>query len=365
MHVALIVDHDRWHREHALVGRLAAGLRDRDIQLTAVLPEAVRTDAVGDEPPLDGVAEVYTPMQVPPWMRRARARQLAASLPAGVPDVIHAIGEEAWRVALDLARELDRPVTLEVWTAELINRVPPGRAAARVAGYIALSDPIAEALRHRVDAHLVSVVPIGIEIPAQPREVLTNRDESMTLAILGSGRDLVGYRAVLTGLSRLISDLPQIQACLELRGPGEHEIWRHARRLDLLGHISSIVDAAMHRPLLTGCDVLVLPERQGQIRSIVLEAMAAGMPAVTADDPYLDILVPDETALIVDHAVPDDWTDKLRSVLTDPAVAPRLAASARSAVADCHRPAEQAERLAAAFRQVVSGGAHAFGVRHG
>lgn len=361
MHVALIVDHDRWRREHAMVGRVAAGLRDRDIQITAVLPEAGRLDAVDDEPPLDGAASVYTPMQVPPWMRRARARQLAASLPAGVPDVIHAVGEDAWAVALDLARELDRPVTLEVWTAELIKRIPPGRAASRVAGYIAPTEPIAEAIRHRVDAHLVSVVPIGVEIPSQPRQVLTNRADSMTLAILGSGRDLVGYRAVLTGLSRLISDLPQIQVCLELRGPGEHEIWRHARRLDLLGHISSVVDAAMHRPLLTGCDVLVLPERQGQVRSIVLEALAAGMPAVTADDPYLDILVSDETALIVDYAVPDDWTDKLHSVLTDPAVAPRLAASARSSVAELHRPAEQADRLAAAFTQVVSGGAHAFG----
>ncbi len=361
MHVALIVDHDRWRREHAMVGRVAAGLRDRDIQITAVLPEAGRLDAVDDEPPLDGAASVYTPMQVPPWMRRARARQLAASLPAGVPDVIHAVGEDAWVVALDLARELDRPVTLEVWTAELIKRIPPGRAASRVAGYIAPTEPIAEAIRHRVDAHLVSVVPIGVEIPSQPRQVLTNRADSMTLAILGSGRDLVGYRAVLTGLSRLISDLPQIQVCLELRGPGEHEIWRHARRLDLLGHISSVVDAAMHRPLLTGCDVLVLPERQGQVRSIVLEALAAGMPAVTADDPYLDILVSDETALIVDYAVPDDWTDKLHSVLTDPAVAPRLAASARSSVAELHRPAEQADRLAAAFTQVVSGGAHAFG----
>ena len=361
MHVALIVDHDRWRREHAMVGRVAAGLRDRDIQITAVLPEAGRLDAVDDEPPLDGAASVYTPMQVPPWMRRARARQLAASLPAGVPDVIHAVGEDAWVVALDLARELDRPVTLEVWTAELIKRIPPRRAASRVAGYIALTDPIAEAIRHRVDAHLVSVVPIGVEIPSQPRQVLTNRADSMTLAILGSGRDLVGYRAVLTGLSRLISDLPQIQVCLELRGPGEHEIWRHARRLDLLGHISSVVDAAMHRPLLTGCDVLVLPERQGQVRSIVLEALAAGMPAVTANDPYLDILVSDETALIVDYAVPDDWTDKLHSVLTDPAVAPRLAASARSSVAELHRPAEQADRLAAAFTQVVSGGAHAFG----
>ena len=360
MHVALIVDHDRWRREHALVGRIASGLRDRDIQLTAVLPDAARLDAAGDEPPLEGAAEIYTPMQVPPWMRRARARRLAASLPAGVPDVIHAIGEDAWRVALDLARELDRPVTLEVWTAELIKRIPPGRAAWRVAGYIALTESIAEAVRHRVDGHLVSVVPIGVEIPAHQRQVLTDRENSMTLAILGSGRDLVGYRALLTALSRLISDLPQIQVCLELRGPGEHEIWRHAHRLDLLGHISSVVDAAMHRPQLTGCDVLVLPERQGQIRSIVLEAMAAGMPAVTADDPYLDILVPDETALIVDHAVPDDWTDKLHSVLTDPTVAPRLAATARSTVADCHRPAKQAERLAAVFRQVVSGGAHAF-----
>ncbi len=363
MHVALIIDHDRWRREHDLVERVVAGLVGRDIQVTAILPEDTRVDDIGDEPPLEGATQAYTRMQVPPWMRRARARQLTASLQASVPDMIHAIGEQAWTVAFDLAREIDRPVTLEVWTAELLQRIPPGRAASRVAGYIALTDPIAEAVRHRVDPHLVSVVPIGVEITAKPRQVLAERDQSMTLAIIGSGRDLTGYRAALTGLSRLISDLPQIQACVELRGPGEHEIWRHARRLDLLGHISAVVDAAMHRPLLTGCDVLVLPERQGQVRSIVLEAIAAGMPAVAADDPYLDDLVHDETALIVDNAVAEDWTDKLRRVLTDPAVAPRLARAARTVVAERHQPAEHAERLAGAFRQVVSGGAHAFEAR--
>ncbi len=357
MHLALIIDQERLRREHAMLQRITQDLREREVQVTLILPAMLDAD---DTHPIQGDAEVRARMQVPPWMRRARAGHVAGMLTNGTPDLIHAIGEQAWTVALDLCRVIDRPVTLDVWSADLIKRVPPGRAATSVAAYVTPTDPIAEAVRHRVGPDLVSVVPLGVEVPKAPRTVLDNRDASMTLAIIGSGRGLAGYRAMLTGLSRLISDFPQIQACLELRGPAEHEIWRQARRLDLLGHLSTIVDAATHRPLLTGCDVLVIPERLGEVRSIVLEAMAIGMPVVAADDPYLDMLSHDQTALIVDQAEPDDWTEKLRLILTDTQLPGRLADAARGLVRDRHRPAVQSEKLAGVFTQVLSGGAHTF-----
>ncbi len=361
MHLALIIDPERLRRERAMLERIAADLTAREIQLTAIVPEpSGRNAASGDEPMLCGTTELHARMQVPPWMRRARARQVAGTLVNGTPDLIHAIGEQAWTVGLDLARVIDRPVTLDVWSADLLKRVPPGRAAARVAAYLAATEPIADALRDRVEPGLVSIVPMGVQMPPQPRKILADPEASMCLAIIGSGRDLAGYRALLTGLSRLTSNLPQIQACLELRGPCEHEIWRQARRLDLLGHISTIVDAAMHRPLLTGCDVLVVPERLGQVRTILLEAMAVGMPVVAADDPYLGVLVHDETALIVDHGSPEDWEEKLRLILTDPALSSRLSGAARELIGRRHHPAAQAEKLAGAFQQVLSGGAHAF-----
>ena len=358
MHVALIVDRERLLREPAMLRRVSVGLAEQEIQVTAILPEPA--DGAPEECPLVVSAELSARLKVPLWIRPIRARQLASALTAAPPDLLHAVGDDAWTLALDLARVIDRPVTLDLWSAEQLRRVPPGRAASRVAGYVVPTEALAAAVRQRVEPGLVSHVPMGVADPGQPHDIPPAGKQSLSLAIIGSGQDTVGHRAMLTGLSRLINELPQLQACLELRGPNEHEIWRHARRLDLLGHISAIVDAAMHRPLLTGCDVLVIPEQIGQVRSIILQSMALGMPIVAAEDPYLDMLVDDETACLVDPGDAEEWTDKLRRVLTDADLAAALGRGARACVLEHHQPQEQVTRLAGAFEQVVSGGAHTF-----
>ena len=360
MHIGLIIDRERLEREGAMLHRLSQGLVDRDFAVTAILPEELpEEEPHEDQGVITADACVTTRMQVALWMRRARAHQLAAALESSRPDLLHAVGEHAWTVGIDLARVIDRPVMLDVWSAQLVGRAPHGRAAQRVAGYVCPTEPIAEALRRRIDPDLVSVVPLGVEVPRQPHAVL-EKDEAVALAIIGSGHDTAAHRAMLTGLSRLTKELPYLQACLELRGPYGHEIWRHARRLDLLGHVSTIVDAARHRPLLTGCDVLVVPERQGQVRTLVLEAMALGMPVIASDDPYLDMLVADQTAMIVQEPDPDEWTEKLRRLLGDHALAKRLGATARSWIAAHHRPEDHLNQVVAAFEQVLRGGAHTF-----
>jgi hypothetical protein len=361
MHVALIIDHERLVRERAILDRISTSLTQAGSRLTAVVPDSLpNEEAQGDEPPVSATACVLARMRVPPWMRRARARQLAGALAAGEPELIHAVGEQAWSVGLDLSRILDRPVTLDVWSAEQVRRVPHNRAASHVAGYIVPTEPIADAMRQRVDPDLVSLVPVGVELPPEPQQVLADRKETIAMAIIGSGLEVASHRAMLGGLSRLIKEFPQIQACLELRGPSEHEIWRQARRLDLLGHISTIEDAAQHRALLTGCDMLVVPERFGEFRSLILQAMALAMPVVAGDDPYLDMLVADETAIIVERSEADDWADNLRRVITETELARRIGHNARAWVAEHHRPDDHTHRLQAVFEQVLSGGAHTF-----
>lgn len=362
MHVALIIDDERLVHEQPMLHRVAADLAERGCKLTAVLPELQDADEEArlDEPRIPAEVHVSVKMKVAPWMRRSRCRALVEDLDAGPPDLVHAVGEDAWTVALDLSRAVDRPATLELWSAAQVRRVPHSRAAAQVAGYIVPTDPIAQELRRRVDPGLVSLVPPGAELPAEPCRPLAARDQSIALAIITSGVDVAGPRAMLSGLSRLVRELPQIQACLELRGPGEHEIWRHASRLDLLGHISTVVDASHHQTLITGCDILVMPEPAGEVRSLILHAMALGMPILAAEDPYLDMVVGGRTAVVVDHADPDEWADNLRKLVADPTLARRIGGAARSLVAERHRPGDQADKLAAAFEQVLSGGAHTF-----
>ncbi len=357
MHIALIVDEERLESEESLYQGICTGLIANDVQLTVVLPEPAG-DVLVSEP--DEIERIEVRMKVPPWMRRSRAHQIAGMLEAGVPDLLHAVGEDAWKVGLDLARVLDRPVTLDLWAAEQVARVPHSRSAKRVAAYIAPTEPIAESLRQRVDAELVSHVPIGVVVPSSVPSVLQRHDESIGLAIVGTGRDMPAYRAMLTGLSRVTRELPQIQACLELRGPFEHEIWRLARRLDLLGHISTIVNAARHRPLLTGCDLIIWPEQLGIVRSLLLEAMASGLPVLAAWDPNLDMLIHQQTAHLVGEPDPDEWARRLRQLLGEPEAARRLGASARAWVETNNLLDDHVAALQRAFGQVISGGAHVF-----
>ncbi len=355
MHVALIIDGERLEHERQSLDRTAAGLESLGMRITAVLREP--ENGLGAELPRIGPASVVRArMHVPAWVRPARARRLADRLGAQTPDLLYAIGADGWQLGMDAARVLHRPLMLDVWSAELLRRVPRGRSAASVAGFVAPTEPIADALRRKAGADLVSLVPPGVDVPRRPRKGRA-AEGGIAIAIIGSGRDVPAYRAMLGALSSLTREFPQIQACLELRGPAAHEIWRHARRLDLLSHVSSIADASHHRALLVGCDVLVVPERFGQVRSLILEAMALAMPVVAGDDPFLDMVVPDRTALVVCADDPDEWEAQIRRVLTEDPLAARLGRAARAWVAEHHRPEAHVERLAAALQGALSGGA--------
>ncbi len=351
MHIALIVDSERLVSESAMIRELTLGLGDQGIQITAILPQAAPREPQPEPPVASAVIEAR--LAVPPWLRRPRAARVAAALAGTMPDLIYAVGADTWTLASDLSRAIERPLVLDVWSAALMRRVPvalPG-APLRVA-YVVPTEPLAAALRGRGAADSVSVVPIGVEAPAEPREVLASVADSVTLAIIGSGQDGEGMKAALAGLSSVLGDFPQIQACLELRGPGEHVIWRHARRLELLGHVSTIGQASLHRALIGGCDVLVVPERAGEARSVMLEAMAGGMALLAADDPFLDMLVADETALVV---IQDEWADKLRRLLAEPGLARQLGRAARSWVSRHNTPGLQVDRLIGALEGVLAG----------
>jgi len=361
MHIALIVDEDRLVRERPALNRLSIGLIGEGVQLTRIIPDSFASESPDEgEQRIALAARVTTPMHVLPWMRRDRASRIAEAMDKGPPDVLYALGQEAWALGRDLAKTLERPLAIDVWSAGQTRRAPRGRAAAAVAGYIAPTPPIAEALRARVDPALVCVVPVGVALPPQPRTILSDPEKSATLAIIGGGRDVPAYRDLLAGLSRVVRKRPQVHAFLELSGPNEHEIWRHAQRLDLLEHVSAITDASQHRALLTRCDMLLVPERFGELRTLMLEAMAFGMPVIAGADPFLDMLVDGESASVVKEPAPDEWARHMERLLSDPATARTLGGGGRERMATYHRSSDQVTALVDACQRMISGGTYPF-----
>lgn len=356
MHVALIIDSQRLSEERATLDRLVGGLIGQGLRCTVLSPGA-GPEEIALAP---GATWIEARLHTAPWMRPWRRHEIVSALEPDPPAVIHAMGEDSFAAAVDAAARLECPLTVEVWSAQQLRRLPLARGGARIAGYLARTTPLAESLRQRVDPELVSLVPVGTVVPRSPPPVLRNPAEAVAIAVVGSGRDLPAYRSMLAGLSALVRDHAQVQACMELRGPHDHEIWRWARRLELLGHLSAVQDAAQHRALLTGCDILVMPERYGEARPLVYQAMAHGMAIVACADPYVDVLIDDRTALLIEGSEPPEWTRRLRRLLGEPALARRLGSEARELVRARNRLEGEVEALATALSQVVSGGAHSF-----
>jgi len=102
--------------------------------------------------------------------------------------------------------------------------------------------------------------------------------------------------------------------------------------------------------ILPAFDVFALPSRYEGLPTAVVEAMVCGIPVVaTAVNAVSDVVVPGQTGLLVPPQRPDLMADAVRYLLDRPAVAVRLAETARARLGD--RFGEQALRdaLAAAY----------------
>lgn len=349
-----MIDEERMQNEQAMLNRLSIGLIDQGAQVTRMVPEQPVDGATDhDELRMALAQRVIVPTRVLPGMRRTRAQRLAAQLQKSLPDVLYAVGERAGPIAVDLAEEIDRPVVFDAWCMAQVRQLPRVRWARRVAALVAPCEPLALALRESFEDDQVHCVPYGVPQPGRARTVLGDPTQAVSVAIIGSGRDLVGYRAMLSGLQAVMTDAPQLLAFLELRGANEHELWRMVRRARMDQQVSALTSAAQHRPLLTRCDALVLPERLGEVRSLVLESMAAGMPVMASDDPVRDMLKPEDTAVMVAGADAESWGTALRRLIDDPERLRAIGQRGRELVGHRYRSSDQARLLLRVIEAVV------------
>lgn len=357
MRVAMVIDEQRLVQEQRLLNRLGVGLMAEGVQLTRIVPAGPLHEG---ERGMGLAPRIQTPMTSLPWMRRLHVQRLFETLEDNPPDALYLVGSNTWALGLGLAKALDRPALLEVWSAALAPTVPRLAAQPHIAGVVAPCAGITKALRDHVDAEILMQVPMGVATPRRARRPLDDRERAPAIAILGGARDVPAYTALLGGLARVVKNHPALQVFLELRGRHEHDIWRQAERLGLLGAVSAIGAAEQHRALLLRCDVVLWPERFGELRSILLEAMAMGLPVVAASDNALDMLVDGETASLVFEASEDHWARSLSAILDDPPRAQALGLRGREHVVTSHRSSEQVQRLMAALAQVAGQDAYAF-----
>jgi len=121
-----------------------------------------------------------------------------------------------------------------------------------------------------------------------------------------------------------------------------------AERVVFVGHVGDV------RPYYAAADVLALPSHSEGSPNVLLETMAAGVPAVaTAVGGVPEIATDGKTALLVPPRDPAAMAGALARVLTDARLAEELAANATRLVSAGYSPEAYARALFGIYRDLV------------
>ncbi len=247
------------------------------------------------------------------------------------------VGPRRTPVCLTYHCDLDLPGFAGRAVARLYQRVflpPTLRRVDRVIVHTRSYGSTSAGLRGRELAVIPSVVDLdrfrpGLD-PGPLREQL-GLDGHRVLVFTGRLVPHKGVDVLLDALAALPKDVVLVVIGAGPRLPG---LQSRARRMDLEDRVRfcpRVSDDDLPRYLALG-DVFVFPSenRLEGFGLAVAEAMAAGLPVVTADMPGVrEVITPGVEGLLAEPLIADDVAAKTRTLLDDPALARRMGAAGR------------------------------------
>jgi glycosyltransferase involved in cell wall biosynthesis len=354
MHAILALDRERLRTEHAQFGRLVVALTANGCRITTLLfGEPFGNDHPADRP--IGLGRViHYPENIAPWLRAARFQELFEQFDRDPPDLFWAAGIGSWAITARLARELKRPLVVQIDGQLEMKRAKRLGRLIQVAGFIASTEPFARQLARDFPKSELELVPPGIAI--REREVTLKRrseDGPLALSILGNSKGRGHYRALFEALSNLREVGPGARFAIELPDDADQRIWRQLRRSDLTDLTTAISEPVRMQRLLAASDLILRPVPEHRVRPIILEAMARGAPVVTVPEPWLDYLGPDQGSTLVERPTSQNWEEALRPLLLSPELRTTNGTLAREWVITRHRSSDRAQAVESLFTRVV------------
>lgn len=346
-------------REASLLSRLEIGLADEGIEVVHALP----ADATGR-----GGQDVFARFVTYSPKTNALTRGLAVRQLLGdiarqldeapedsdrLIDAVHLFGGEAWAIGLSLAREAGLPVAIEIWRPGVADRLR--RLNIQGIPRVAAMSP------DPAIARALSAVGGPWAIVPAPWGVLTDRDSVQPVSpatfaymMVGTGRSVEAYRAALTGVAAVVRQHPNVFLFCDAQAGRRSELWSHARALGLLDRVTLVEDLEARRDLILQGQALIHPEASGEQRSVLLEAMAAGMVVVASHDPAVSALQAGVTATLVEARDSASWERALRAVIEQRPASLALGASANDYIRK-HRTVSDHVRAVLGAYQLLTG----------
>lgn len=291
-------------------------------------------------------------------------------------DLIHAHLEFACVIGCTLGRFHGIP---SVTTQHVFTTTMSGRAGLRTRLEHRASRAFAEATvavsasgrdhlldMHGYDPNRVTVIPNGIDesrfalaSPASrklTREGLQIGDDTVLLMTASVLREAKGIQHLIAALPAIVDQTPNVELVVVGDGPYASELRQIAAASPAAGRIRFLGMRHDLENLLPAADLFVHPTLGDVLPTVIMEAMAVGLPVVASRTGGVPELVRhDHTGLLVEPGDIGELTEALRSLLFDSARRARFSASGRSHVESGYTLAQQAHSLDALYRRVLAG----------
>lgn len=352
MHTALLTNAAWLDDELTTFQQLTVGLIDEQVKLTRIMPADVGGKSLGlGDSSLFGRKLTWKESKFSAVNHR-RLVKLCDTIDHEGVELLHALHGDLWQPAAVIGDQLDLPVVFNVSSSDdvrqavkLVKQLNPTRSV-----FCATTEPLAVELRDRTQnlVRIETVVP-GVHA-GDPHLNTRTPGEAPCIAVCGDGVMDDEYQQLLEGIALLIADRPEVQFFFDGQRTDQHQIWKAAQRLNLLGNLSFVPRRLGHREMLLMADAIVHPQTLERSRSVTLLAMAHAMPVLAAADEMLDYLIPEHTAWVLDEPDAEAWADLLMRVVRHPDDAADLGMRARAWVHDERLASDQIERMLSLYR---------------
>jgi colanic acid/amylovoran biosynthesis glycosyltransferase len=166
-----------------------------------------------------------------------------------------------------------------------------------------------------------------------------------------------GISLLLEAVAELAESMPDLRCTLVGDGPDRQRLEQVAAKLRIADRITftGAVGQDDIRPFYAAADAFVLPSFAEGVPVVLMEAMAAGVPVVaTAVGGTSELVLPEQTGLLIPPGSVSALTDALRRILTDGELRERLATGGRAKVLDEFDLPRIGEQVAELFRQLLA-----------
>lgn len=167
-----------------------------------------------------------------------------------------------------------------------------------------------------------------------------------------------GHVDLVNALGRLRRERPDIDFKLLVvgEGPERPRVERAAADEGITERVVFVGQVGDVRPYYAAADVLALPSHSEGSPNVLLETMAAGVPAVAAAVGGVpEIATHEKTALLVAPRDTAAMAESLARVLSDARLAAEMAANASRLVAESYSPEAYARSLFGIYRELAGG----------